>query len=306
MAQLADWVAVDWGTSNLRVWGLTLDGEVTFHVASPKGMGKLSASEFGPVLIDILSQNGIDAGARNEVLICGMAGARQGWLEAPYLDAPADLRGLSQGSVAPQIAGSGLSVSILPGVCQKRSGEENVMRGEETQLLGLASLISDFSGVVCMPGTHSKWALLERHKLSSFTTAMTGELHEVLGSHSILRHSLSGNPEGPERDAGFSAGLDIGLEAPELLSSHLFGVRAAALISGKEPAWCAGYLSGLLIGSEVGARSSHINAEVTIPLIGSPKLCALYAEAIHRLGGSSRIIDSAEAVLAGLLAARAH
>lgn len=297
------WIAVDWGTSNLRAWGIGRDGEIAFAASSDKGMGRLARDEFPAALTEVIQAGGGRTDEPAEVLITGMAGARQGWVEAPYLDAPTDLRGLSAGAVSPNLPESALSVRILPGVCQKTPGAENVMRGEETQLLGLSRLLPGFSGVVCMPGTHSKWAVLEGVRLEKFATAMTGELYEVLRQHSVLRHSLNGDVDGPGHAEGFQQGLEAGLARPDVLTGNLFTVRAASLLSGKQADWCGGYLSGLLIGSEVSGRRDWIGDD-EVPLIGSPSLCARYAEAIASIGGKTRTIDATEATLAGLKAAR--
>src|SRR5690606_24108933 len=154
---------------------------VAASATSEKGMGKLTPAEFPAALLEA-TQSITPGGRPVEVLICGMAGARQGWMEAPYLEAPTDLRGLNEGAVHPSMPDGSLSVSILPGVCQRQGGE-NVMRGEETQLLGLAELFPGYSGLVCMPGTHSKWAMLEGTRIERFTTAMTGEMFELLKTH---------------------------------------------------------------------------------------------------------------------------
>jgi len=299
LASAAEWVAVDWGTSNLRAWGITGSGEIAFSRASPDGMGRLTREQYPSVLVGLLTE----VHEPVDVLICGMAGARQGWLEAPYLDAPADLRTLAAGAVAPEMPGGQFAPSILPGVCQRDLGAEDVMRGEETQLLGLSWLLPGFSGLAVMPGTHSKWAILEGTTLRRFSSAMTGEIFELLRTHSVLRHSLNGELEGEDRDLGFAAGLDQGLERPERLTATLFKVRAGALLSGRSPAWCGGFLSGLLIGAEIGGQRDWIG-EAEIPLIGSVGLCSLYQDAFERLGASTRIIDATDATLAGLKAAR--
>lgn len=299
MASAVEWVAVDWGTSNLRAWGIGSAGEITFARSSPDGMGRLTREQYPSVLTGLLSE----VRESVDVLICGMAGARQGWLEAPYLDAPADLGTLARGAVRPDMPGAQFAASILPGVCQREVGAEDVMRGEETQLLGLSALIPGFSGLVIMPGTHSKWALLDGTTLSRFSSAMTGELFELLRVHSVLRHSLGGELEGEERDIGFDAGLALGLDKPERLTATLFKVRAGALLSGRSSAWCAGFLSGLLIGAEIGGQRNWIGS-AEIPLIGSVGLCSLYQGALARLGAKSRIVDATDATLAGLKAAR--
>lgn len=299
MASAVDWVAVDWGTSNLRAWGIDSSGEIAFSRSSPEGMSRLTREQYPSVLTGLLTE----VPERVDVLICGMAGARQGWLEAPYLDAPADLRTLSNGAVTPDMPGEQFSPSILPGVCQREVGAEDVMRGEETQLLGLSALVPGFSGLVIMPGTHSKWAILEGTTLQRFSSAMTGEIFELLRVQSVLRHSLGGELDGEERDIGFDAGVVLGLDRPERLTATLFKVRAGALLSGRSPAWCAGFLSGLLIGTEIGGQRDWIGAS-EIPLIGSVGLCSLYQGALARIGAKSRIVDATDATLAGLKAAR--
>jgi len=298
------WIAVDWGTSNLRAWSMNADGQPLGSASTDKGMGKLVRADFPAALIEIATQLGVDPQASIPVLVCGMAGARQGWLEAPYLEVPADLRALAGAAVRPDMPQSRLDVSILPGICQHRGGE-NVMRGEETQLLGLASLNPGYGGLVCMPGTHSKWARLDGTRIDRFTTAMTGEMFEVLKTHSVLRHSLGGTLDGAGRDEGFSEGAADGLEAPQDLLGKLFRVRAASLIAGRQPDWCAGYLSGLLIGTEIAAQSKEIGGE-PVPLIGSTVLCNLYAQVLAMAGKSGRPVDATAVVLAGLSAARSH
>ena len=300
MTSGVEWVAVDWGTSNLRAWGMGADGHPVLERSSPNGMGKLQRHEFPGALTALL--DGIAAGSGMPVLICGMAGARQGWLEAPYLEAPADLRGLVHSAGRPEMQDTRIAPAILPGVCQK-SGGDDVMRGEETQLLGLSVLRPGFDGMVCMPGTHSKWAQLNGTRLEHFSTAITGELYDVLRTQSVLRHSLTGSLDGPGRLDGFLAGAEAGLESPDQLLGQLFQVRAAALLSGRQPDWCAGFLSGLLIGSEVAGHRGRIGKQV-VPLIGSSTLCELYASVLDMAGIESEIHDATAVVIAGLAAAR--
>ena len=120
----------------------------------------------------------------------------------------------------------------------------------------------------------------------------------------VLRLSLGGETGGPDREAGFDAGLDLGLEQPEKLAGLLFKVRAGALLSARSPAWCSGFLSGLLIGAEIGGQRDWLH-DCEVPLIGSAGLCGLYAKALDRIGTRSRVIDATDATLAGLKAARA-
>lgn len=302
MSNALDWVAVDWGTSNMRAWGIAADGDVLWERTSPQGMGKLSRAEFPGALLEALDGASVERSRPLDVLICGMAGAKQGWMEAPYLEAPTDLHNLFDGAVRPAVFGTEVNAAILPGVCQK-AGDDNVMRGEETQLLGLASIKPGFSGLVCMPGTHSKWAQLAGTRIEHFSTAMTGEMYEVLRLHSVLRHSLSGDLDGSKHQEGFAAGSSDGLEHPEQLLGMLFRVRAGSLLSGRQPDWCAGYLSGLLIGTEV-ASNRHLIGNSPVPLIGSPMLCDLYKNVLGMIGVIGEAQDATKTVLAGLKAAR--
>jgi 2-dehydro-3-deoxygalactonokinase len=306
VAERTEWVAVDWGTSNLRAWGIGARGERAFFATSDKGMGRLATDAFPGALDELLSGYLVKDGGVVDILICGMAGARQGWREAPYLDAPAELGRLAAMAVEPPMPrGSRLRPRILPGVCQRMAGSEDVMRGEETQLLGVSAVIGGFAGLVVMPGTHSKWAQLDGTRVTGFTTGMTGELFELLKTHSVLRHSLGGEASGPDHSTGFDAGLDAGLARPGRLTSALFGIRPRSLLSGAGPSWCSGYLSGLLIGAEIGGHK-ELALDGKVPLVGGAALCGLYARGFAKIEVETTIIDATDATLAGLKAARAQ
>lgn len=301
MNSKTEWVAVDWGTSNVRAWGLAADGTQTFSSDADRGMGKIARGDYPSVLAELIGDN---AAPGTPVIICGMAGARQGWLEAPYLDTPADLTRLVQGAVAPE--GTGFAVRILPGVCQRTAGHEDVMRGEETQLLGLLALRPGFSGTAILPGTHSKWVEIDNGRIVRFSTAMTGELYEVLSQHSVLRHSFAaGSIDGPEIEDGIAEGMRAGLESPGLATSLVFRTRAAALLSGKGADWCSGYLSGLLVGVEIGGHRDWLGT-APVPLIGSARFGRLYGAALKLIGATGEPVDASEATIAGLIAARAQ
>lgn len=296
-----DWVAVDWGTSNVRAWGIASDGSETFAAQSDKGMGRIARADYPGVLGGLIGDN---AAAGTSVIVCGMAGARQGWLEAPYLETPADLKALARGAVRPE--GTAYSASILPGVCQRAESAQDVMRGEETQLLGLLGLKPGFEGTVVLPGTHSKWVELGGGRITRFQTAMTGELYEVLSQHSVLRHSFAaGSIEGPEIEDGIAEGMRAGIESPALATSLLFRTRAAALLSGKGADWCSGYLSGLLVGVEIGGHRDWLGSG-PVPLIGSARFGRLYGAALKLIGVTGEPIDAADATIAGLIEARAQ
>lgn len=293
-----EWVAVDWGTSNVRAWGMAAGGGHSFATQSDQGMGKIGRADYPTVLAELVGDH---AAASTPVIVCGMAGARQGWLEAPYIETPADLNVLAQGAVRPE--GAGFPVQILPGVCQ-RTGGEDVMRGEETQLLGLLGAKPGFEGTVILPGTHSKWVELRGGRIVRFQTAMTGELYEVLSQHSVLRHSFSaGSIDGPAIEDGMAAGMQAGVESPALATSLFFRTRAAALLSGKGADWCSGYLSGLLVGTEIAGHRDWLGTQ-PVPLIGSARFGRLYGAALKLVGAIGEPMDATDVTLAGLKQAR--
>lgn len=300
MAAKTEWVAVDWGTSNVRGWGIAADGSHTFSVSSDKGMGKIARADFPSVLNELI---GKQVGGSADVVICGMAGARQGWLEAPYVETPASLHELLARSVRPEGADPRFRARILPGVCQR--SPEDVMRGEETQLLGLLALRFGFEGTAILPGTHSKWVEIRGGKIVRFSSAMTGELYEVLSQHTVLQHSFTGKVDGENIEAGILDGMEAGLKHPELLSSLIFRTRAASLLSGKGADWCSGYLSGLLVGAEIGGHRDWLD-DKQVPLIGSARFATLYGTALSQLGYEGVPIDAADATIAGLKEARAQ
>ena len=302
MTSQTDWVAVDWGTSNVRAWGISADGSHTFAVGSDKGMGKIARAEFPSVLNELI---GDKVSGKADVIICGMAGARQGWMEAPYVDTPADLHELFSRSVSPEGADARFVSRILPGVAQRTVGREDVMRGEETQLLGLLAMRPGFEGTAILPGTHSKWVEIRDGRILRFSSAMTGELYEVLSQHSVLRHSFAGEITGPTTEQGVAEGIDAGISRPDLFTALAFRTRAAGLLAGKGADWCSGYLSGLLVGTEIGGHRDWLGAGA-VPLIGSARFGRLYGAALKSIGVESFAIDAADATIAGWKEARAQ
>ncbi|MCC0029710.1 MAG: 2-dehydro-3-deoxygalactonokinase, partial [Brucellaceae bacterium] len=214
-----DWIAVDWGTSALRAWALDAGGNVLAHAHSQDGMGTLSPDGYEPTLLR-LAGGWLPAGKmRVPVIVCGMAGARQGWTEAAYRQIPCrPVAGRQMTPVA--TSDERLDVAIVPGLCQ--IDPPDVMRGEETQLAGLMRQTGTADAVVCMPGTHSKWVRVERGDVVGFTTFMTGELFAVISTHSILRHSVG--TSGDDRDAFLQGVSDMHAETGTLTAA-LFGIR---------------------------------------------------------------------------------
>ncbi|WP_111413955.1 2-dehydro-3-deoxygalactonokinase [Billgrantia lactosivorans] len=313
IAERLAWVAVDWGSSHLRAWAMDAQGDVLARGGSDRGMLSLVPEGYEPALLEAVA-GWLPAAGRVPVWVCGMAGARQGWHEAAYLPVPARLDELAHGAVAPAVRDRRLAVRLLPGLCQHADGAGrgfDVMRGEETQLAGLVAREPGFTGLVCLPGTHAKWAWLEAGGVMRFTTALSGELYQLLASRSVLRHSVAdaGLDAAGCREAFVNAVREAAA-APGGFSQWLFGLRATDLLDGTLPSGAArqarlgARLSGLVIGLELAGLANELSS-TPVTLVGGAALTARYALALEALGHASRRLDGDAAVLAGLGLAQA-
>ena len=225
-----------------------------------------------------------------------MAGARQGWVEAPYLKTPTRLDALHEGAI--RIDGPG-DIRILPGIAQARPDRPDVMRGEETQLLGVTE--ADFTGLVCIPGTHSKWISIEAGRIVEFSTYMTGELYSVIAQHSILAHAVEAEGPAPVDSRPFREGLSAAMAAPTSLTASLFRLRAAQLLGFEQRADGAARLSGLLIGTELAdAHGTDHGPLRSVRLIGAGALGRLYGAALAGQGLEVTTVDAEQASRLGL------
>lgn len=288
---IAEWIAVDWGTSHVRAWAMQGDTPIA-EKGSDAGMGSLKPDEFeGALLAMIDPWLGF---SRTPVVACGMVGARQGWCEAPYAKVPCPPVGA--GMARPQVEDPRLDVVILPGLSQDTPPD--VMRGEETQIAGYLAKEPNFDGVLCLPGTHTKWAHISAGEVVSFRTFMTGELFGLLSKSSVLRHSMGDGWS----DADFAEAVRDGMGRPEALANRLFSLRAADLLSGSVPGAARARLSGFLIGAELAAARPYWLGQRVV-LIGDDGLSSLYAAALQPEGVAAEIADGSAVTLAGLTAA---
>lgn len=285
-----DWIAVDWGTSNLRVWAMGAEG-VLAHAASDAGMGQLARDQFEPALLALIAP-WLGAGVK-PVIACGMVGSRQGWFEAPYRAVPCTPLDRS-GLVRVPVQDARIAVFIAPGLKQARPAD--VMRGEETQIAGALALHPAFDGVMCLPGTHSKWAQVSAGEVVSFQTYLTGELFALLSEHSVLRHGMAGSGWD---EAAFDGGLSDALSRPDRIGAQLFTLRAEALIANLPPESARARLSGLLIGVELAAAKPYWLGQ-PVTLIGAEALCRIYARALSAQGVTARLLPATECTVAGL------
>ncbi len=285
------WIAVDWGTSNLRAWAMARDGTVLAEAGSDEGMGKLSPDGFEPALLRLI---GPWLASNPPVVACGMVGSRQGWREAPYRSVPCPPLDRAALIAAPT-TDPRLQVRIAPGLMQAKPA--NVMRGEETQIAGVLRVLPGYDGVLCLPGTHSKWVQISAGEVVSFQTFMTGELFALLSEASVLRHGMQG-AAGWDDDA-FDAAVSEALSRPERLGARLFSLRAEGLIAGLSPDAARARLSGLLIGTELAAAKPYwLGQRVT--LVGAETLSAAYARALAAQGVEAQRLSATDCTLAGL------
>ncbi|UPJ41351.1 2-dehydro-3-deoxygalactonokinase [Bradyrhizobium sp. 40] len=289
------YVAVDWGTSSFRLWLIDRAGEVLAERRSDEGMLVAAKAGFAAVLQSHLAA--VEAPDHLPVLVCGMAGARTGWIEAGYVDTPAPLSAVLK--QAARVSGEARDIRILPGIAQRDAKAPDVMRGEETQLLGALGLNAAGESLVCMPGTHSKWVRLKDDMVAHFSTFITGELFSVVSRETILSLAVAG-AEDAEDVTSFQAAVKAAYEAPAFAANFLFGARSRQLLFGGTPAAARETLSGTLIGVELAAGLSGAMPKAGITLIASGRLAMLYRLAFDALSVTVKPVDADEAVRRGL------
>lgn len=282
---LQAFLAVDWGTTNRRVYRIE-DGRVVATDRAARGVAALTKDEFPAEVADIRARSG-----DLPMLLAGMVGSTIGWRDVPYVAVPAGFDALARG-----FGWIDQRTAIVPGLSLLDHGRADVMRGEEIQLLGAveAGLVPP-DGLLCQPGTHCKWAQMAAGAVVDFTTAMTGELFALLRTHGLLAPQLGGMVT---PGVAFREGVAAGQRRD--LSAALFGIRAAKLLGQRDDADAASYASGLLIGSDVAVRLE--NGPRNVHILADPDLGALYAIAVEANGGTAHVVDSNTAFAAGMIA----
>jgi len=286
-------VAVDWGTSSLRGALLEPDGRIVEEQSHPRGILTVKNGGFTEVFETLFADWMRPPGTR--CLISGMAGSKQGWVEAPYCACPAGLAEV-RGRIMEIEPGR---ISIVPGLSDTHDGVPDVMRGEEVQILGALVLTGLRDGLFVLPGTHNKWARVKNGMVTGFRTFMTGEFYALLSQHSILSRTLDTSAALDE--AAFLQGVTQSDNGQGLLH-NAFGARTLSLFDRMPARELTSYLSGILIGEELRTQSLHAAGEVV--LIGTPALTQRYMLALQASGIKSRTLGS-EATWAGLHALHA-
>jgi 2-dehydro-3-deoxygalactonokinase len=283
-------LAIDWGSTNRRVFVLAADGTVLETAQDSRGILAMDGTSFAAEAAAMRARWG-----DLPMLCAGMVGSNRGWSDAGYVAAPASLAAIARKVHWVELG----RIAIVPGVSRDDSSRADVMRGEEVQLLGAAEAgLVGADAWLCQPGTHAKWARLQQGSLTDFTTAMTGEIFAQLGKSGLLADGLDGEVHD---GAAFREGVRAA-RGGDLLA-RLFGARAALVLGQRERADQASYVSGLLIGSDCDARLADDFAPARaegVDVLASPGLGTLYLAALDELGCPARLVDSHAAFLAGI------
>lgn len=293
MSAGAAFVAVDWGTSNARFALCDEDGR---PLELRMGPGVVQARGRFP---EVFAEHTKGWDSQLPAMLCGMAGGNIGWKEAPYLPCPAELDELAE-ELVPVRDG----VYVVRGMrCTNPLGAPDVMRGEETQLLGCRRLHPEFGRgrhLACLPGTHTKWVSVSEGVVQEFITAPTGEMFAMLCNNTVMvRDQATPVMDVPE---DFERGLAEAARHPGMLLHQVFQARSLRLDKQLSAEGAASWTSGLLIGADVGGALALFDAQRgnVVHVIGTPQLTSLYSMALARRGFKSVVVDGATASLAGL------
>ena len=291
-------IAVDWGTSRLRAMLIDDAGRTIAERDSGAGIATLAPGDHEPAFERLVA-----GWPEAPAIMAGMVGSRQGWREAVYAACPATPAAIADGILRFTTA-RGRPVAIVPGVMVRSTERDgDVLRGEETQIVGLLAREPDFDGVAVLPGTHSKWATATEGAIVDFQTFLTGEMFDLLAHKSFLRHSVkdSGRDLAGEPDFALGLGRTVVDGLPFLAA--IFSVRARQLLNGTPPEDNLAYLSGLVIGREIAAArdTGLLWQGRTLRIIGSRALARAYARAFELAGYEAEVLDGSELAVAGLL-----
>lgn len=280
----------DWGTSSCRLY--LCEGETILDSATAPGIKFVDSPEV--TFIETVSPWLVKHGPLKAVL-CGMVGSNIGWTDAGYLDCPVKLVDYSRGLIS--ISQENCDVKIVPGVktIEGLSGQPDVMRGEETQVFGWMNSRQS-EGLLCLPGTHTKWVQIENSGIKNFMTSVNGEMFDVILNHSVLL----GGSNLPKACIGdeYRHGVELGSDDVPL-TQLLMSVRSQQIFGKYDVIQAKSYLLGLLIGSDVACSLQYAEG-APISVIGGSAPASFYAEAIRYLGGTAKIYGGQEASLTGL------
>ena len=274
-------IGIDWGTSSLRAFLIGANGEVLDKVASSQCIMHVAGRDFEAVFGRLISEWAAERTL--PVIASGMIASRNGWVETPYVNVPSGAGDLARSLVAHKTS-CGIDLRFITGVTTDHASGPDVMRGEETQIIG-ASALGMSDGTFVMPGTHSKWIRVTSNRIEDYATYMTGEIFAALKDHTILGTLIEEGSFSPE---GFSQGVTAGLAKGSALLHDLFHVRTLPLLGRMKAADVEDYLSGLLIGAEIKAARERGDAPKSVTIVGRTDLTDRYEKALAVAGINSQ------------------
>ncbi|PIJ49555.1 2-oxo-3-deoxygalactonate kinase [Erwinia sp. OLTSP20] len=282
---MSSYIAIDWGSTNLRAWYYR-HGQLIDERRSEAGVTRLE----GRTPLQVFNTVTADWPVNDlPVVMAGMVGSNAGWLSVPYLPCPVSLDQL-----ASHLTRVEQRAWIVPGLKVSREDNYNIIRGEETQLLGASELAP--SSLYVMPGTHAKWVVSQQKQIVDFRTVMTGEMHHLLLKHALIGAGLPQQKQHPE---AFRAGLITGSNDSTIIA-RLFEVRARHVLGALAQSAVSDYLSGLLIGHEVASQLRHFNSKAPLTLIAGKALAHRYQQAFELQGVSITVLDGDDAFQQGI------
>lgn len=289
------WLIIDWGSSQLRIFAMDQNNHCIDKYKDNMGLLHVDKNQFSDTLETILIKWIGSNYKELPIYLGGMVGAKQGWVEVPYVKAPANIASISANMVELKASWGG-QCYFVPGVeIDKPIVNKDAMRGEEIQVIGADKLIDQESYELVLPGTHSKHVRVTDNTLLLFSTYMTGELYSILKDHSIL---LKGVSEHKDSILTFKKGVLAGINSE--LTKLLFSVRTNQLFNNILPTEASEYLSGLLIGNEIS------NLEKDVFVIGEQKICQKYITAINLMGFNATYLDGDECFIEGMIAIKEY
>jgi len=284
-------IALDWGTTRARAFLIGADGAVIDRRSADQGIQSVPEGGF-PAAFEAIAGEFRRAQPDAGIVLAGMVGSRNGWVEAPYVACPATPDAIAGAAMTVTLADGGQAL-ILPGLsCDE--GAFDVMRGEETLIVGLS--LDD--GLVCLPGTHSKWAVIESGRIARFASFMTGEVYGLLRQNSILAR-LAAEPAGDDASEGARLGFAAAGRAGGLLNAA-FAARTEVLAGRMAPGCIGPYLSALLVGQEIAGATALFGRPTRVQLVADGVMAQSYGAALTAAGLAFEITSPEAAFIAGI------
>jgi 2-dehydro-3-deoxygalactonokinase len=284
-------IALDWGTTRARAFLISETGEVLQRRSADQGIQSVPAGGY-PAAFEALAGDFRCASPDAAIVLAGMVGSRNGWVEAAYVACPASPDEIAAAGLQVTLV-DGAPATVLPGLsCD--DGAFDVMRGEETLIVGLG--LED--GIACLPGTHSKWAEIRGGRIVRFASFMTGEVYGLLRQHSILAR-LAEEPAGDDAAVGASRGF-AAANRPGGLLNTAFSARTEVLGGRMNGGAVGPYLSALLVAHEIASASALFGGQQPVQLVADGVLADSYSAGFEAAGVKTAITTPEAAFIAGV------